>query len=200
MPTSNTKSLLFEIFQWIVHFRLYGLRNWAIWRYYRDYFPVGLVKTAELPADKNYIFCVYPHGILSAASFLNFQSNATNFDELFPGIDTHIAVLNANFRVPIARDFFLAAGWYLSYRLPTKFSFSVEPPRLESKIIWWRTRVLGGIAASEASLLNCLQSKPGASCVLMPGGAREALSSYPGKSYVILKNRRGFVRVALKTG
>lgn len=34
----------------------------------------------------------------------------------------------------------------------------------------------------------------------MPGGAREALSSFPGQCSTILKNRRGFVRIALKTG
>lgn len=68
------------------------------------------MKTAELAADKNYIFCVYPHGIVSAAAFLNFQSNANNFDQLFPGIDPHIVVLNANFRVPVAKDIFLACG------------------------------------------------------------------------------------------
>ncbi|KAK7598067.1 hypothetical protein V9T40_006302 [Parthenolecanium corni] len=147
--------------------KIYFLRNLRIWDYYRDYFPVGLVKTAELPADKNYIFCVYPHGIVSAASFLNFQSNANNFDELFPGIDTRIVVLNSNFKIPIAREFYLAAG---------------------------------GIPATEQSMIYCLQSKPGASCVLMPGGAREALSSFPGQCSTILKNRRGFVRIALKTG
>lgn len=71
-----------------------------------------MVKTAELPADKNYIFGAYPHGIVSAAVFLNFQSNSNDFDKLFPGIDPYIVVLNANFRVPIAKDFFLACGNY----------------------------------------------------------------------------------------
>jgi len=33
-------------------------------RHYRDYFPVELVKTAELPATKNYILASFPHGIL----------------------------------------------------------------------------------------------------------------------------------------
>lgn len=91
-------------------FRWYAFRNLTIWAYYRDYFPIELVKTAELPANKNYIFCAYPHGIISAATFLNFQSNANNFDKLFPGIDPHIVVLNANFRVPIAKDIYLACG------------------------------------------------------------------------------------------
>ncbi|KAM7249525.1 hypothetical protein ACFE04_008290 [Oxalis oulophora] len=144
-----------------------AVRNLSIWAYYRDYFPIGLVKTAELPANKNYIFCVYPHGIISAASFLNFQSNVNNFDQLYPGIDPHFVVLNANFRVPIAKDIYLACG---------------------------------GIAASEQSIINCLQRKPGASCVLMPGGASESFLAFPGKCNIILRNRRGFIRLAIKTG
>lgn len=60
--------------------------------------------------------------------------------------------------------------------------------------------VIGGIAASEQSIINCLQSKPGASCVMMPGGASEALLALPGKCNIILKNRRGFIRLAIKTG
>lgn len=44
-----------------------GLRwargSWA-WSYFRDYFPVRLVKTAELPPDSNYLLCSYPHGII----------------------------------------------------------------------------------------------------------------------------------------
>jgi len=39
-------------------------RTNRIHRRYRDYFPVELVKTAELPANKNYILASFPHGIL----------------------------------------------------------------------------------------------------------------------------------------
>ncbi|XKL69076.1 hypothetical protein PGB90_006845 [Kerria lacca] len=144
-----------------------ALRNNKIWHYYRDYFPIKLIKTTDLPADKNYIFCVYPHGVVSAATFLNFQSNANKFDELFPGIDPYIVTLNANFRIPFTRDLFLA---------------------------------FGGISASEESLLYCLHDKPGKSCVIMPGGAIEAMRSLPGTCNITLQKRRGFVRVALKAG
>lgn len=40
------------------------VRNWSWWQYYANYFPVSLVKTAELPADRNYLFATFPHGIL----------------------------------------------------------------------------------------------------------------------------------------
>ncbi|XP_065213887.1 2-acylglycerol O-acyltransferase 2-like [Planococcus citri] len=147
--------------------KLKWLRNSRIWNYYRDYFPVRLVKTADLAADKNYVFCVYPHGVASVASLLNFQSNATHFDDLYPGIDPYLVVLNVNYRIPFTKDIWLA---------------------------------LGAIGAAEESILYCLNGKPGTSCVIMPGGAKEALLSSPGDCKCVLKNRKGFVRVAMKSG
>lgn len=144
-----------------------AFRNYKIWKYFRDYFPITLVKTEDLPPDKNYMFCVYPHGIASSASFLNFMSNANGFDDLYPGIEPFLVILNANFRIPYSRDFFLA---------------------------------IGAVGASQESLLNCLTSKPGASCVLMPGGAGEALRARPGTCNILLKNRKGFIKIALKSG
>ena len=35
---------------------------------------------------------------------------------------------------------------------------------------------------------------------MLLGGAEEALNAYPGKSVLTLKNRKGFVKIALRTG
>ncbi|MEQ2252635.1 hypothetical protein ILYODFUR_023802 [Ilyodon furcidens] len=40
-------------FQWV--------RNWTVWEYLRDYFPLTLVKTVDLDPTKNYIFGFHPH-------------------------------------------------------------------------------------------------------------------------------------------
>lgn len=48
------------------------LRRLKFWHLVRDYFPISLVKTAELKADRNYIFGVHPHGILSFGAVNNF--------------------------------------------------------------------------------------------------------------------------------
>lgn len=37
-------------------------------------------------------------------------------------------------------------------------------------------------------------------CVLMVGGAQEALNSRPGDYHLVLKRRKGFIRIALETG
>lgn len=31
---------------------------------FTDYFPVKIVKTVDLPPTKNYLFAVYPHGVI----------------------------------------------------------------------------------------------------------------------------------------
>ncbi|MED6233043.1 2-acylglycerol O-acyltransferase 1 [Ataeniobius toweri] len=41
------------------------VRNWTVWEYLRDYFPLMLVKTVDLDPTKNYIFGFHPHGCSS---------------------------------------------------------------------------------------------------------------------------------------
>lgn len=40
------------------------VRNWFMWKYFVNYFPVDLVKTVDLPADQHYLFAVFPHGVI----------------------------------------------------------------------------------------------------------------------------------------
>lgn len=39
-------------------------RGWGAWGHILNYFPHKLVKTVDLPADRNYIFAAFPHGIV----------------------------------------------------------------------------------------------------------------------------------------
>ncbi|KRY90626.1 2-acylglycerol O-acyltransferase 2, partial [Trichinella pseudospiralis] len=61
-------------------------RRWSMWDHLRDYFPIELIKTADLPPDRNYLFGYHPHGIMSFGAFCNFCTEATNFSQLFPGV------------------------------------------------------------------------------------------------------------------
>nr|XP_033780687.1 2-acylglycerol O-acyltransferase 2-like [Geotrypetes seraphini] len=85
-------------------------RNWTIWKYFRDYFPIKLVKTAELDPAKNYVFGFHPHGILVAGAFGNFCTEATGFSQLFPGLRPHLLMLPFWFKVPLFRDYIMSAG------------------------------------------------------------------------------------------
>lgn len=67
------------------------VRSWAVWRYFKDYFPVHLIKTWNLDPSHNYIFGFHPHGVLVAGAFGNFCTNYSDF-ELLPGFTTNLHV------------------------------------------------------------------------------------------------------------
>ena len=81
-----------------------------IWRYLRDYFPVSLVKEAELDPSKNYVFGYHPHGIISVGLWVNFCTEANDFSGKFPGIRLHPLTLSGNLRVPFWRELLLSNG------------------------------------------------------------------------------------------
>lgn len=59
----------------------------------------------------------------------------------------------------------------------------------------------GLISAEERSLRHVLSDpRGGRLAVLVVGGAREAQLSDPGDYHVVLKRRKGFVRLALQLG
>lgn len=72
--------------------RLECIRNNIFFRYMRDYYPVTLVKTAELDPTRNYIFGYHPHGVISDGLAVGFGSEALNFSKTFPGIVPYIGV------------------------------------------------------------------------------------------------------------
>lgn len=51
--------------------RIEWVRDWIWWKYLRDYFPVKLerVPWVELDPKRNYLFCAFPHGMLSTGPF-----------------------------------------------------------------------------------------------------------------------------------
>ncbi|KAF3830155.1 hypothetical protein GH733_001580, partial [Mirounga leonina] len=86
------------------------VRNWAVWRYFRDYFPIQLVKTHNLLTTRNYIFGYHPHGIMGLGAFCNFSTEATEVSKKFPGIRPYLATLAGNFRMPVLREYLMSGG------------------------------------------------------------------------------------------
>ncbi|XP_058481846.1 2-acylglycerol O-acyltransferase 2-A isoform X2 [Solea solea] len=144
------------------------IRTWTIWDYFRDYFPITLVKTVDLDPKKNYIFGFHPHGVLVAGAFANFCTESTGFSCLFPGLRSHLLMLPLWFRVPLFRDYIMC----------------------------------GGLVSSAKSSLSYLVSCPegGQVAVIAVGGAPEALDARPGALKLQIKNRKGFIKLALKHG
>ncbi|XP_077819974.1 diacylglycerol O-acyltransferase 2 isoform X1 [Macaca mulatta] len=144
------------------------VRNWAVWRYFRDYFPIQLVKTHNLLTTRNYIFGYHPHGIMGLGAFCNFSTEATEVSKKFPGIRPYLATLAGNFRLPVLREYLMS----------------------------------GGICPVNRDTIDYLLSKNGSgnAIIIVVGGAAESLSSMPGKNAVTLRNRKGFVKLALRHG
>ncbi|XP_049759290.1 2-acylglycerol O-acyltransferase 3 isoform X2 [Elephas maximus indicus] len=86
------------------------VRNWAVWRHFCDYFPISLVKTAELDPSCTYLFSLHPHGILVVGAFGNFCTEATGFSRLFPGLWPHLLMLPCWFHLPFFRDYIMSGG------------------------------------------------------------------------------------------
>ncbi|XP_050440928.1 diacylglycerol O-acyltransferase 2-like [Adelges cooleyi] len=143
------------------------IRDLSLWHYLRRYFPVSLVKTHDLSADKSYLFATFPHGVICPGVFCNFSTNASPFARLFPSLSPYVITLAFAFNIPLHRE--IAVG-------------------------------LGFRGASEKSLINILDKKKGNVAVLIVGGVDEALNSFPGPVHIVVNRRKGFVRVALKTG
>lgn len=143
------------------------MRRLSLWTYFRDFFPIDLLKTSDLDPSNNYIFCCHPHGIFSIGHFATFGTEGTGFSEKYPGITPHLMTLDVNLKAPLLRDYIMAAGV---------------------------------CASSKESCLHCLNSGPGHSVALVVGGAAESLEARPGSTTLVLKDRRGFVKIALMTG
>lgn len=144
------------------------IRSWRGWYYYCQYFPLSLHKTEDLPPDRSYMLCCYPHGMLCTGIFGNFGSNYSSFSKLFPGLKINAITINMQFFIPFTRELMLG---------------------------------LGGCSASRESLHYLLTDKTERRAVaLVVGGAAEAFYCRPGPYRIILKKRKGFVRIALETG
>ncbi|XP_037712931.1 2-acylglycerol O-acyltransferase 2-A-like [Drosophila subpulchrella] len=159
-----------------------GLNRWLFYRTirrYRNYFPVELVKTAELPPNKNYIVASFPHGIIGTGICINMSLDIENWLELFPQVRPKIATLDHHFKTPFLRDILRWWGMVsvskesLAYLL----SKSNDPKHKDNK---------DGFTSNAVAVLV--------------GGAQEAMESHPGKYILTLKNRKGFVKMAIRTG
>jgi 2-acylglycerol O-acyltransferase 2 len=149
------------------------LRSLPLWKLFAGYFPVKLHKTHDLDPKRKYIFGYHPHGIISHGAWSAFATNALGFSEKFPGITNSLLTLDSNFRLPFYRDWILAMGI-----------------RSVSKESIWNILSKGGPK----------NDGEGRAVTIVIGGARESLEAHPGTLRLILKGRKGFVKMALRTG
>jgi len=143
------------------------VRGWNLWKWYRDYFPMKLIKTANLDPTKNYLICSHPHGVLCFGAACCFASEGCDFNVIFPGITPHLTSIEGNMWMPGFREFFMC---------------------------------FGAVSSSRRSLNHLLSQPGGEAPVLLTGGVPEIDNFETDKVRLILKKRKGFVKIALRHG
>ncbi|XP_003395134.2 2-acylglycerol O-acyltransferase 1-like [Bombus terrestris] len=148
------------------------IRSCAWNRYFCNYFPIKLVKTTDLDPNKSYLFCSFPHGVLSSGVYGAFATDIIGCSELFPGLEFRVVILEQLFKSPLFREY---------------------------------CRANCALASSPECIKQQLSTKPfppytGKVTVLIPGGAAEAFECKPGTYRVLIKRRKGFVKLALQNG
>ncbi|XP_055917479.1 diacylglycerol O-acyltransferase 2-like isoform X2 [Eupeodes corollae] len=155
------------------------MRDSFFGRQIREYFPVELVKTAELHPNKNYLLACFPHGVISFGFFTNMCSDITKWNALFPKVRVHLATLGMHFNSPFWREVIRSWGMISVGRdsLLRHLKISNDPDAPVNS---------DGYCASAVAVIV--------------GGSEEALDARPGNYVLTLKNRKGFIKVAMQSG
>lgn len=149
------------------------VRRLPIWKYFAEYYPAKLHKTHDLLPTRKYIFGYHPHGIISHGAWAAFATEALGFSEKFPGITNSLLTLDSNFRLPLYREYVFS---------------------------------MGVLSVSKESITNILTrggrngEGMGRAVTIVVGGARESLEAQPRTTRLIINERKGFVKLAMRTG
>ncbi|KAI0489820.1 diacylglycerol acyltransferase-domain-containing protein [Xylaria cf. heliscus] len=156
-----------------LQYRSEWFRKSYIWHFFADYYPARLHKTHDLPPTRKYIFGYHPHGIISHGAWAAFATEALGFSKKFPGITNSLLTLDSNFRIPFYREYILS---------------------------------MGVRSVSKESIVNILNKGGpngegmGRGVTVVVGGARESLEAQPGRMRLVLKERKGFIKLAVRCG
>ncbi|KAK3701054.1 diacylglycerol O-acyltransferase 1 [Vermiconidia calcicola] len=148
-------------------------RNLKIWSLFASYFPARLHRSAKLEPTRKYIFGYHPHGIISHGAFAAFGTEALGFKQLFLGITNVLLTLDSNFRIPLYRDYALRMGLASVSRESCENLLSRGGPNGEGM---------------------------GRAITIVVGGARESLEAKPYSLKLVVKRRKGFVKLAIRQG
>ncbi|OCL10398.1 diacylglycerol O-acyltransferase 2A [Glonium stellatum] len=156
-----------------LYYRNESFRRSSIWSLFASYFPARLHRSEVLPSTRKYIFGYHPHGIISHGAFAAFATEALGFSQLFPGIKNTLLTLDSNFRIPLYREYALRMGLASVSRESCENILSKGGPNGEGM---------------------------GRAITIVIGGARESLDARPGAMRLVLGRRKGFVKLAIRTG
>eukprot|EP00096_Caligus_rogercresseyi_P004448 TRINITY_DN18712_c0_g1_i1.p1 TRINITY_DN18712_c0_g1~~TRINITY_DN18712_c0_g1_i1.p1 ORF type:complete len:355 (+),score=38.84 TRINITY_DN18712_c0_g1_i1:76-1140(+) len=145
------------------------VRNWRVWKYFKDYFPHKIIKTADLDPTKGYLVGSHPHGFMASGAFAAFSSNDPELEALYPKMKSRVIATSGVFMIPFIRELILS---------------------------------FGSISCLKNSMEIALKKGKGLMNVLIVGGALEAMDlRHDANSLKLyLKNRKGFIKMAIRTG
>jgi len=128
--------------------------------------PIRILRTAELDAEKLYVFGCHPHGTLAYNRAAVGFSTDTLWNAAFPGIKFRVLTATAAFFVPVIREL-----WLWSYCVDASKPVAVR-----------------------------VMKEHGCSVFVYPGGEKEQLETEYGKHKLVLRERKGFVKLAMQQG
>lgn len=156
-----------------------SFRGAKIWKYFFDYFPIDMVKTVDLPADRHYLVCMFPHGLFCVSTAANFGSDYSKFKKLFPGLRPKLSTIYWNTWLPIGREILLNCG-------------AISASEKSLKAVLNQSRDPKDKTNCDGFTANAVG--------LVVGGVREAQVFAPNTYKFVCAKRRGFARVGLETG
>ncbi|KAL3277965.1 hypothetical protein HHI36_013305 [Cryptolaemus montrouzieri] len=146
------------------------IRGWLVWKHFRDYFPARLNRAPWVDLK--------PEKNYLLCCFPHGIISAGSFS----AFGSTYGEFDVYFPKHSVRVCTLKQNFYM--------------PLFRELILG-----LGGCSASETSIDYLLGSpKGGNAVVLMPGGVAESYYCEPRKYKLVLKNRKGFIRMAMKNG
>lgn len=146
------------------------IKNCKFTFYVRDYFPIGIIKSEEHELNPNKNYL-----------FVAFPHGAFSTG----------SVIAFGSAFPCAEQIYPRHKTH-TIALSTIFLFPISR----------ELALFFGYCSSSKSSITYLLSKPGGGNIvcLLVGGVREMVYCYPNNYTFVLKNRKGFVKIALKTG
>jgi len=177
----------------IIFYRWQWVREWQLWKWYASYFPVSLVKEAELDPKHNYILGSHPHGILCSGAFCNFSTEGTNVSKVYPGLTFYLTTLNLQFVMPFYREFFMTGGAVSASRKSIDYVLNSKPNGNVVVLV---------VSFKHYYSIHWLRDYSKILVLLKVGGAPESLDTHSDVEDIILilKPRKGFIKLALKHG
>ena len=150
------------------------LRNLPIWKYTCNYFPVRLVKMADLDPNRNYICGSHPHGLLCLGVGNFALTPHLQREKVFPDIYFRMLTLREFYFFPGLRELMLGMGLSAA----TKENLDA---------------ILGHMHEG--------MRPTGQATIVVVGGAREVIrADITDRIVLVILKRKGFIRKALQYG